>query len=151
MVRKDELIEFDPATGRCETTPRQLFLELTTRCNLACVHCSKDYGLPWPDDRDMSLATLQRLEPWLTRAHAVNLNLVGEPLIARHFREALALGARGGAAVGFNTNGLGLTPATCEELVAARVESVVISIDGVESNQPIRGVPYAVLRERVLA
>ncbi|HEU4417402.1 MAG TPA: radical SAM protein [Planctomycetota bacterium] len=151
MVRKDELVDYDPATGVCRTTPRQVFLELTPRCNLACVHCSKDYGLPHPEDRDMSAATLQTLAPWLLQANSVNLNLVGEPLIAEQFDAALALCARGTASVGFNTNGLGLTPATCDRIVAARVDSVVVSIDGLESNLPIRGVPYAILRDRLLA
>lgn len=151
MPRKDDLIAFDPETGRCETTPRQLFLELTPRCNLSCVHCSKDYGLEWPDDRDMQEGTLRALEPWLLQAHAVNLNLVGEPLIATHFGTAIAICARGRAAVSFNTNGLGLDDRTCDELVAARVAAVVVSVDGLESNAPIRGVPYSTLRKRILA
>jgi MoaA/NifB/PqqE/SkfB family radical SAM enzyme len=151
MVRKDDLVDYDPETGVCRTTPRQVFLELTPRCNLACVHCSKDYGLPHPEDRDMSAATLDALLPWLLAAHSVNLNLVGEPLIAEQFDRALEICARGTAAVGFNTNGLGLSPAVCDRIVAARVDSVVVSIDGVESNQPVRGVPYRVLKERLLA
>src|SRR5262245_2941647 len=149
MVRKDELVDYDPDTGICRTTPRQLFLELTPRCNLACVHCPKDYGLPHPEDRDMSAATLDALRPWLRSAHAVNLNLVGEPLLAEQFEYALELCRGGPAAVGFNTNGLLLHDAMCERIVAAGVQSVVVSFDGLETNAAVRGVPFETVCRRL--
>src|SRR5262245_42772073 len=129
-MRKDDLVDYDPATGICRTTPRQLFLELTPRCNLSCVHCPKDYGLPHPNDADMSAATLDALVPWLRAANSVNLNMVGEPLLATQFQRALDLCAGGTAAVGFNSNGLLLNDSMCERIVAAGVHSVVVSIEG---------------------
>jgi MoaA/NifB/PqqE/SkfB family radical SAM enzyme len=148
-MRKDDLVDYDPATGICRTSPRQLFLELTPRCNLACVHCPKDYGLPHPNDADMSAATLEMLRPWLRQAHAVNLNMVGEPLLAAQFSRALELCAEGPAAVGFNTNGLLLHDTMCDRIVAARVQSVVVSLDGLETNAAVRGVPFEVVVERL--
>src|SRR5262245_54092236 len=148
-MRKDDLVDYDPETGICRTTPRQLFLELTPRCNLACVHCPKDYGLPHPGDADMSRETLEALRPWLFAANSVNLNMVGEPLLAARFGHALDLCAVGSAAVGFNTNGLLLHDAMCERIVAARVHSVVVSIDGVETHEAVRGVPFTVVAGRL--
>jgi MoaA/NifB/PqqE/SkfB family radical SAM enzyme len=148
-LRKDELVDYDPQTGICRTTPRQLFLELTPRCNLACVHCPKDYGLPHPGDGDMSAATLNALLPWLRAANSVNLNLVGEPLLATQFQHALDLCAGGTAAVGFNSNGLLLDDTTCERIVAAGVHSVVVSIEGVETHESVRGFPFHVVASRL--
>src|SRR5262245_11775409 len=147
-MRKDDLVDYDPDTGVCRTTPRQLFLELTPRCNLACVHCPKDYGLPHPDDADMSRETLEALRPWLQAAHSVNLNMVGEPLMAEQFQHALELCA-GGPAIGFNTNGLLLDEAMCERLVAARVHTIVVSLDGLETHEAVRGFPFSVIVDRL--
>ena len=85
------------------TTPRQVFLELTPRCNLACVHCPKDYGLVSESPEvDMPLETIERLEPWLHDANSAHLNIVGEPLIATHFTHALDVCARARTPVTFN-------------------------------------------------
>ena len=54
------------------------------------------------------------------------------------------------AQVGLNTNGLLLTEKLCEHLVRAGLGSLVVSIDGMESNEPIRGVPYEELRDKVV-
>jgi MoaA/NifB/PqqE/SkfB family radical SAM enzyme len=149
-VRKDDLVDYDQTTGVCRTSPRQLFLELTPRCNLACVHCPKDYGRPHPADADMSRQTLDALRPWLRSAHAVNLNMVGEPLLAEQFQYALDLCAGGSAAVGFNSNGLLLHEAMCDRIVAAGVQSVVVSVDGVETHATVRGFPFATVVARLL-
>jgi MoaA/NifB/PqqE/SkfB family radical SAM enzyme len=148
-MRKDDLVDYDPETGVCRTTPRQLFLELTPRCNLACVHCPKDYGLPHPGDDDMSRQTLDALAPWLRAANSVNLNMVGEPLLAAHFQHALDLCAGGSAAVGFNSNGLLLHDAMCDRIVAARVHSVVVSLEGVETHETVRGCSFATVADRL--
>ena len=40
-----------------------------------------------------------------------------------------------------HTNGIALTPALARELVRRRIDSLVVSIDGRESNADVRGVP----------
>jgi MoaA/NifB/PqqE/SkfB family radical SAM enzyme len=147
---KEELIQYDPPTGRVATPPRQIFLELTSRCNLACVTCSVDYGLPSDDHRDMSLETVDRLMPWLTEALSVNLNVVGEPLIHPHLLEVIERLPSSAPRVHFNTNGLGLTPRMSRALVGSSVATIAVSIDGTQANDPIRGVAYEVLRARIL-
>jgi AdoMet-dependent heme synthase len=147
---KEDLVDFDPESGRMRTPPRQVFLETTSRCNLACVHCSKDYGTTENHPSvDIDMKTVHRLLPWLRRAMSVNLNMVGEPLIHPEFDRILALASTGRPTIHFNTNGLLLTPQRCQELVRNRVGSVVVSLDGMESNRAIRGVPYTVVRDRV--
>lgn len=152
MTLKEDMVDYDPSTGRMRSTPRQVFLELSSRCNLTCVHCSKDFGRDFGHPKvDLPMSTIRRLEPWLTAADFVNLNGVGESLMLPEFEDALEIAARGHAKISFNTNGINLTDRLCAKIVAHQVYSVVISIDGMESNQPIRGVPYSTIRQRVLA
>ena len=148
--RKDDHIDYDAESGRLRSPPRQLFLELTGRCNLACVHCPVDYGTPEGRARgELPFATLEKLLPWLAKAHSINLNIVGEPLIHRRFRDVLALLGPACQRAHFNTNGIALSKALARELVERRLGSIVISVDGMESNRAIRGVPYAHVREKI--
>jgi len=146
---KEHLISYDPDSGRAHNSPRQLFLELSSRCNLSCVHCSKDFGSEDGHPQlDMPLATLERLTPWLARARFVNLNMVGESLLSPHFSRALELCRHPAVELSVNTNGLLLTRRRCEELVDRGVHSLTLSIDGTRANDAIRGVSYEHLRER---
>lgn len=147
---KDALIDCDAATGRMRSLPQQIFLELSERCNLACVHCSKDYGRPAPDqERDLPWRALERLQPWLHAARFVNLNIVGESLLAPHFDAAVELCTAGGAEVSFNTNGLLFTPQRCALFVERGVHSIAMSFDGMQSNSRVRGVGYELLRSKL--
>jgi MoaA/NifB/PqqE/SkfB family radical SAM enzyme len=148
---KEQVVDFDPATGRVLHPPRHVFVELTSRCNLACVHCPKDFGAELDHPAlDMTLEVLNAAAPYLRQARFVNLNMVGESMLYRHFDEAIGLCAEGHAEVSFNTNGLLLSEARSRHIVASRVHSVTVSVDGIESNEPIRGVDYATLRKRIL-
>ena len=135
-----------------QTTPRQIFLELTPRCNLTCIHCPKDFGLVTEGpELDMPLSVIERLDPWIRDAISVHLNIVGEPLIATHFLDALELCQQHGTPVSFNTNGLMLTESMADSIVASGIDTIaIISIDGTAANMAIRGVPYEVVRDRVL-
>lgn len=148
--RKDDHIRYDAANGHMLSPPRQFFLELTGRCNLCCVHCPIDYGTPQGRARgELAFATFERLLPWLREAHGINLNIVGEPLIYSRFREVLERLGPACERTHFNTNGVALTPELAHELVRRRLGSIVISIDGRESNAAIRGVPYELLRDKL--
>lgn len=149
---KEDLVDYCPETGRMRTTPRQVFLEVTSRCNLACVHCSRDFGKEeGHPDQDMSLEVVEKLQPWLRSARFVNLNGVGEPLIASQFEPILDFCRGGEARISFNTNGIPLTGPMIERIIDAQCYSVVISLDGWESNDPVRGVPYESVRRSILA
>lgn len=148
---KEQIVEFDAATGRVPHPPRHVFVELTSRCNLACVHCPKDFGAELDHPAlDMPREVLHAAAPYLRQARFVNLNMVGESMLCQHFDEAIGICSEGRAEVSFNTNGLLLSEARCRHLVASRVHSVTVSVDGIESNAPIRGVDYATVRKRIL-
>ncbi len=148
--RKDDHIRYDPGTGRMLSPPRQFFLELTGRCNLCCVHCPVDYGTPEGRARgELPLATVEKLLPWLRDAHSINLNIIGEPLVHSRFEDVLERLGPACARTHFNTNGIALTPGLARELVRRRLGSIVVSFDGLESNEALRGVPYEVVRAKL--
>ena len=146
---KDDHIEYDAASGRMISPPRQFFLELTGRCNLRCVHCPVDYGAPEGRRGELPLATVRKLMPWLRVAHSINLNIVGEPLIYPGLRQVLEELGDACERAHFNTNGVALTPELAREFVRRRLGSLVVSVDGRESNDAVRGVPYEVLRAKI--
>lgn len=148
---KEELIDYDPATGRMNSPPRQVFLDLTERCNLACVTCPVDYGrLKTKKQGTMARETIERLYPWIRQALGINLNIVGEPLIHPNFEELLDIHDLPAKNVSFNTNGVAMDERMCRKLVSGPVEAVVVSLDGIESNYPIRGVTYDRIRSNIV-
>jgi len=147
-VLKERLVDYDPETGRLAHPPRQLYIEITSRCNLDCVHCSKDYGRF--RGQDLSEQALEKLAPWLAQARFVNLNVTGEPMLAAGFERAIRLSSAGAAEVAFNTNATLVTEARADLLVAAGVHSIAVSIDGWAANRRVRGVPYERVREGLL-
>lgn len=148
---KEDSIDYDPETGRMRSPPRQLFLEVSSRCNLACVHCSRDFGVPdGHPELDLSWETVKRLTPWLEQAQHINLNMVGESLVSPLFDRIVELCGRTRAMMHFNTNGLLMTDRRCRHVIEHHVQSIVFSIDGLESNDPIRGVPYEAVKRRMI-
>ncbi len=112
--------------------PSKLFVEVTSRCNLACVMCVKRTGDADPCEGDMSPATFGALEPAFPRLEALILNGVGEPLLHPGL-EAFVRTARDlmpdEGWIGFQSNGLLLTPARAATLAAAGLDRVCLSVD----------------------
>ena len=118
--------------------PEEVWLELTTRCNVVppCVMCGYAGGVP-PGRRDMDPATWRALLPLLARARRVGLHGAGEPLLYPHLDGLLdALG--GGPVVGFNSNGLLLTADVCRRLVDRRLGWISVSLDAANAGTYLR-------------
>lgn len=148
---KETLVDYDPGTGRMRSTPRHVYLELSSRCNLACVHCPKDFGSEFDHPQlDMPIEVVEAVAPWLQEATFINLNSIGESLLSPHFDATIGICGEGSAELSFNTNGLLLSENRCRRIVDAGVHSVTVSMDGLQSNQPIRGVGYETVRQRLL-
>jgi len=115
--------------------PTKLFVETTTRCNLACPMCVKQ---TWGrDEVEGSLAPdlFGRLRPAFPHLDALILNGIGEPLL--HPRLEAFIGTAkeampSGSWVGFQSNGLLLDPGRARSLVAAGLDRICISVDTVD-------------------
>ena len=111
--------------------PRVVAIEGTNRCNAACVMCGhkgmqRAHGV-------MDLALYQRLISQL-QAHPPELLLLsgfGEPLLDPHLGHRISLAKRAGLQrIGIVTNASLLTAEQTDELIAAGLDLVHISLDG---------------------
>lgn len=114
--------------------PSKLFLEPTTRCNLACPMCVKQTAASAIDDGDLAEALLPALEPAFPHLEAFIISGVGEPLLAgdlagliRRARTLMPTTAR----IGLQTNGSLLTEASAVDLITAGLDQVCLSLDAV--------------------
>lgn len=112
-----------------------LFLELTDRCNLQCLHCGSACSaqnsrfLP----REAVAALLRRVADAYPPRQMMLCITGGEPLLHPDFFEIMQDAAELGFAWGMTTNGTLITPETARRLKRARMGSVAVSLDGLEA------------------
>jgi radical SAM protein with 4Fe4S-binding SPASM domain len=119
----------DPALA--PPVPRELQVEVTGACNLACRMCLVRYA-PRIGRRSgaMSVPAFRRLLEDLPDLERVTLQGLGEPLLAPGLLELVELCAERGIRVGFNTNGTLLTRPIADRLVAVGLSWLHVSLDG---------------------
>ena len=113
-------------------TPRKLFVEITTRCNLGCFMCVKQSQGCAIAEGDMTPATFAALEPAFPHLEALVLNGIGEPLLHPRLEEFIRRAKRLMPAegwVGFQSNGLLLTNLRALSLVDAGLDRICLSVD----------------------
>jgi len=112
--------------------PSRLFVETTSRCNLGCFMCVKQTGGGCIVEGDLDEGIFAALEPAFPTLEALILNGVGEPLLHPSLEEFVR---RAKATmppeswVGFQSNGLLLTPERASALVEAGLDRICLSID----------------------
>ena len=116
-----------------------LRISLTDRCNLRCSYCMPAEGLDWLPSQHLlqpdELARLMRIA--ITRLGVTSVRFTGgEPLLARHLEEvvAVAAGLRPRPEISLTTNGVGLERRAVA-LAEAGLDRVNISLDSVD---PVR-------------
>ncbi len=112
--------------------PSKLFVETTTQCNLGCAMCVKQTADCGITEGMMSPATFKGLTPGLSRAEALILNGVGEPLLHPELESFIATAKEtmsSGSWVGFQSNGLLLDEQRAFSLLAAGLDRICLSVD----------------------
>lgn len=111
--------------------PRELQVEVTGACNLRCRMCLVRYA-PAAGKREGALSFEQYLElvDGLPDLRKLTLQGLGEPLLSPHIVEMVRHAAARGVSVGFNSNGTLLGRRRAEELVAAGLGWLHVSLDG---------------------
>lgn len=112
--------------------PRNLYLEVTNRCNLKCKACILYQG-SWETQRDLTLDELIRITDQLPELERIALHGIGEPLLnealpamIRHLKNRNALTL-------FNSNGILLDEYRQNELIDAGLDELRISLDAASS------------------
>lgn len=125
-------------------SPKKVYVELTTRCNLQCEMCVKHMAGSTIVEADMSPATFDRLLPELTGTQSLILNGIGEPLLHPELIRFVAKAAKSmasGSSIGFQTNGLLLDEVRCRQLFAAGLGTICLSVDSLTDKGDGCGVP----------
>lgn len=115
--------------------PSKLFVETTTHCNLRCPMCVKQSQDSQVIDGDLSRELFSAMEPAFPQLESLVLNGIGEPLMHPHLLEWVARARQAmpdDAWIGFQSNGLLLDRAIARKLVAAGLDRICLSVDGVK-------------------
>lgn len=114
--------------------PSKLFVEVTSRCNLSCAMCVKQTDGGCSTEGDLSTASFETLAPAFSTLDSLILNGVGEPLLHPRLEAMIHTARRKmppSGRIGFQTNGLLLTPERAVSLARAGLDLVCFSIDAV--------------------
>ncbi len=135
------------STGTAVAKPAWVSIGITHKCNCRCVHCDI-----WKLEPEAELGVqewctvLDGLAAWLGsgRLHFSG----GEPLMRADISDLIGVASRNGFLVGVVTNGMLLTRRKAEELLAAGLFSLDVSLDSLDTavHDSIRGVDGACAR-----
>lgn len=144
--------------------PAVVTLEMTARCNLACVTCRRYHvheehstvravrGAESVSDvvgssGYLEPAVFERCLDLVRDATSVEMTGYGEPMLNPHFHDFARRLKRRGHRLATITNGTILNRANIEKLIENRFDMISVSVDGVEAEtlQAVRGVDRATL------
>ena len=115
--------------------PAHVQLEVTTTCNLRCVHCGLNQANY--EHRTLSWESFEKVLPFLTRYRpSVDLSGHGESLVCSRFLRMFHRTIEAGCRVSFFTNATLLTPEVSEQLLehagASGFHALTVSLDAAE-------------------
>jgi len=124
---------------------RQLFLELTLKCNEHCFHCGSSCAENLPDG--LPLDTYKAILDEVKRNFGTKVRLAvtgGEPLLYPDFFELMEYAKSLGFLWGMTSNGTLITKEVAHRLKETGMRSISLSIDGVpETHDRYRGLKDA--------
>lgn len=124
--------------------PRQFYIEVTNYCNSLCISCplTYDHFLPHEPKHHLSWENFRRIVDQAPTIERAVLHGIGEPLLNRDLPRFVAHLKERGAQVLFNTNGILLDERRGDELAAANLDELRVSIDAAtpELYAKLRGV-----------
>jgi radical SAM protein with 4Fe4S-binding SPASM domain len=114
----------------CTGYPYHVVWEVTTRCNLDCIHCyasSVDSA-----QAELSTAEGKRFLDQVAAAGDIRMIVItgGEPLLRKDIFELVEYAGKLGLSIIFSTNGTLLTPDMAKDLARLGVANFSISLDG---------------------
>jgi MoaA/NifB/PqqE/SkfB family radical SAM enzyme len=112
--------------------PLHLDVEVTNTCNLRCKMCFVDFSADTGKFIDFKLFRKIMDQGAEHGLRSVKFNYRGEPTLHRNLPEMVAYAKRSGVVEAmFNTNATRLTRELSERLVAAGLDKIIISLDGI--------------------
>jgi MoaA/NifB/PqqE/SkfB family radical SAM enzyme len=127
------MIDISTRTTTAPELPRQVYIEVTNRCNSLCASCplTYDHFLPWEPKRHLSWPRFRQIVDQLPQVERAVLHGIGEPLLNPELPRFIAHLKGRGAHVLFNSNALLLDERRGDALVEAGLDELRISLDAV--------------------
>ncbi|MBV9119345.1 MAG: radical SAM protein, partial [Chloroflexi bacterium] len=121
--------------------PRELYIEVTNRCNSLCVTCPLTFE-PQESEHYLTFDEFTALVDQFPGLKRTVLQGIGEPLLNRDLARMITYLKNRGVYVIFNTNAIVLYPRRQEELIASGLDELRVSCDGgtPETYARLRGV-----------
>jgi radical SAM protein with 4Fe4S-binding SPASM domain len=114
--------------------PKWIAWEITRRCNLKCVHCRSSSGLEVAGHPDFSFDQAKAIiDDIASYANPVLVLSGGEPLLRADVFDIARYGTSKGFRMCLATNGTLVKDTTCEEIKAAEIKMVSLSLDGAKA------------------
>lgn len=108
--------------------PKNLYLEVTNRCNLKCKACILYRG-SWEPARDVTLDEMVQITDQLTELERIALHGIGEPLLNEELPGMIRHLKNRDIYVLFNSNGILIDKKRQYELITAGLDELRISLD----------------------
>jgi len=107
-------------------------MDLTSKCPLRCIQCRKTYDETPDTQHDMDFDLFRKIAAEVfPHARSVMLSSAGEPMMSRHFIDAIELTRRYTVQeIGFTSSGAHLNPRRAQHIVDLGVGRAEFSIDG---------------------
>jgi MoaA/NifB/PqqE/SkfB family radical SAM enzyme len=131
---------FRDPSGDVGNLPLQLFLEVTTRCNLLCQKCLRNYSLDLKA-RDIPFSVVEQLGEFYEAAIQVNTFGFGEMFLYRDLARLVEILKKQGCKVTGITNGTMISREDVAWMVRSHFDELTFSIDGAttETMRRLRG------------
>lgn len=116
------------------TTPKRIYVEVSTYCNLRCKMCVKFIEGSCIPEHNFNVELFDTLLPDLQNADCLILNGIGEPLIHPQLLRFIqkARQQMGNREISFQSNGLLLTKERADALLQSGLSSICLSVDLLE-------------------
>ncbi len=123
-------------------SPRELIVEITTRCNLKCVMCPRAY-MPIDKPEEMNFANFKLICDKFKNLKTVSLLGKGETLLHKELDEIISYLHTRRCNIVVTTNGTLLSESFILKNRLQRITHLTISLDSIENEsfQKIRGIP----------
>jgi radical SAM protein with 4Fe4S-binding SPASM domain len=107
-------------------------MDITQKCPLRCIQCRKTYDETLDMQQDMDFDLFKKIAAEVfPHARLVMLSSAGEPLMSRHFMDAIEMTrSHPVQEIGFTSSGAHLNPRRAEQIVDLGVGRAEFSVDG---------------------
>ena len=110
--------------------PRYVVWDCSRKCNLHCIHCGA------AKERYAQELTTEQIKHAVDQLASMRVDMFaatgGEPLLRDDLLEVLGYASRRGLRTGISTNGFLIDGAMADRIQASRIQSVQVSLDGLE-------------------